>query len=121
MIAARQVQDVVRYLLGVVELLEAHFLGSWTPFDAGTSKRESPTVRTAYWCALRSDGYRLRKQDGRYFFEYSRLKTIPVFFPVFSGIPAKRISVYLGIPDNRAGCMSLAELGTEYGATLRRA
>lgn len=35
-----QVQDVVKYLTGVVELLEAHFLGSWTPSAVHGSKRE---------------------------------------------------------------------------------
>ncbi|CAM9113863.1 unnamed protein product, partial [Hapterophycus canaliculatus] len=36
-----EVQDMVRYLSGVVELLEAHFLGSWNPPDGQGSKRSS--------------------------------------------------------------------------------
>lgn len=36
-----EVQDMVKYLSGVVELLEAHFLGSWTPAEGQHgSKRE---------------------------------------------------------------------------------
>ncbi|CBJ28961.1 expressed unknown protein [Ectocarpus siliculosus] len=36
-----EVQDMVRYLSGVTELLEAHFLGSWTPPEVHGSKRSS--------------------------------------------------------------------------------
>ena len=40
-------------------------------------------------------------------------RTVGIFCGI-SGIPAKRISIFRGIPDNRACCMSLAGLGTEY-------
>lgn len=36
-----QIQEMVKYLNGVVELLEAHFLGSWTAPTLSNSKRES--------------------------------------------------------------------------------
>lgn len=39
-----QIQEMVKYLNGVVELLEAHFLGSWTLSTHQGSKRESSSL-----------------------------------------------------------------------------
>lgn len=44
MILVCQIQEMVKYLNGVVELLEAHFLGSWTSSAHQGSKRESPPL-----------------------------------------------------------------------------
>ncbi|CAM9976182.1 unnamed protein product [Scytosiphon promiscuus] len=42
-----EVQEMVRYLSGVVELLEAHFLGSWNPPDGQRSKRSSSSASSS--------------------------------------------------------------------------
>lgn len=41
LLSAEQVQEMVKYLKSVVDLLEAHFLDSWTPSSPHGSKRES--------------------------------------------------------------------------------
>lgn len=37
-----EVQDMLKYLSGVVELLEAHFLAAWMPLEGHGSRRELP-------------------------------------------------------------------------------
>eukprot|EP00752_Nemacystus_decipiens_P013802 g12254.t1 len=49
-----EVQEMVKYLSGVVELLEAHFLGSWTPVDGQHgSKRSSGSSKSSSAAAVK--------------------------------------------------------------------
>ena len=88
--------------------------GTREPYGSHIDRRNASGRSLGTCWAINSDGYRRRKQDGRYVVNTGRSKTITVFsryflvFPVFLGILQDRMAVYasglsrclVDIPDN---------------------